>query len=235
MSNLISFTMIKQLLMQFDCCYWVPIHKCHIINVRKVEILTTFSWNVITLVYSSPLLHLYAHARLWKPFTYLICVQNFTVSLWYLIWLSFFLKWFCLPSAAALKHPRTPPTNPSVDFPSGDSEHPSKRTRPMGNDEVVGYVKDYCIEIEMPAFLLLCSSSDLYFLYAGKSSCECSSCVIPRACTQSDFQCTRWPAQDSCTDFEPRIISYEHGFSSNPTDSTSRLVLQLDIFFLYLI
>ncbi|PKI48466.1 protein TOPLESS-like isoform X2 [Punica granatum] len=32
----------------------------------------------------------------------------------------------------ALKHPRTPPTNPSVDFPLGDSEHVSKRMRPMG-------------------------------------------------------------------------------------------------------
>nr|KYP56781.1 Vegetative incompatibility protein HET-E-1 [Cajanus cajan] len=38
---------------------------------------------------------------------------------------------------AALKHPRTPPTNPSVDYPSGDSDHVSKRTRPMGiTDEV---------------------------------------------------------------------------------------------------
>ncbi|XP_011073378.1 protein TOPLESS [Sesamum indicum] len=38
---------------------------------------------------------------------------------------------------AALKHPRTPPTNPSVDFPSADSEHASKRTRPLGiSDEV---------------------------------------------------------------------------------------------------
>ncbi|KAL9323208.1 hypothetical protein ACSQ67_011261 [Phaseolus vulgaris] len=38
---------------------------------------------------------------------------------------------------AALKHPRTPPTNPSVDYPSGDSDHVSKRTRPMGiSDEV---------------------------------------------------------------------------------------------------
>ncbi|XP_058780462.1 topless-related protein 1-like isoform X1 [Vicia villosa] len=33
---------------------------------------------------------------------------------------------------AALKHPRTPPTNPSVDYPSGDSDHVSKRTRPLG-------------------------------------------------------------------------------------------------------
>ncbi|KAJ1396726.1 WD40/YVTN repeat-like-containing domain superfamily [Sesbania bispinosa] len=33
---------------------------------------------------------------------------------------------------AALKHPRTPPTNPSVDYPSGDSDHVSKRTRPIG-------------------------------------------------------------------------------------------------------
>lgn len=39
--------------------------------------------------------------------------------------------------AAALKHPRTPPTNPSVDFLSGDPEHISKRTMPMGiSDEV---------------------------------------------------------------------------------------------------
>ncbi|CAN1168178.1 Protein TOPLESS [Linum perenne] len=39
---------------------------------------------------------------------------------------------------AALKHPRTPPTNPSVDYPSGDSDHVAKRTRPMGiTDEQV--------------------------------------------------------------------------------------------------
>ncbi|KAJ7951940.1 Protein TOPLESS [Quillaja saponaria] len=38
---------------------------------------------------------------------------------------------------AALKHPRTPPTNPSLDYPSADSDHVSKRTRPMGiSDEV---------------------------------------------------------------------------------------------------
>ncbi|KAI3673733.1 hypothetical protein L6452_39861 [Arctium lappa] len=38
---------------------------------------------------------------------------------------------------AALKHPRTPPTNPSLDFPSADSDHVSKRTRSMGiTDEV---------------------------------------------------------------------------------------------------
>ncbi|KAJ8773998.1 hypothetical protein K2173_009429 [Erythroxylum novogranatense] len=38
---------------------------------------------------------------------------------------------------AALKHPRTPPANPSVDYPSGDSDHVAKRTRPMGiSDEV---------------------------------------------------------------------------------------------------
>ncbi|XP_038717839.1 protein TOPLESS [Tripterygium wilfordii] len=38
---------------------------------------------------------------------------------------------------AALKHPRTPPTNPSVDYPSGDSDHVAKRTRPLGiSDEV---------------------------------------------------------------------------------------------------
>ncbi|KAJ0785292.1 putative transcription factor WD40-like family [Helianthus annuus] len=37
---------------------------------------------------------------------------------------------------AALKHPRTP-TNPSLDFPTGDSDHMSKRTRPMGITEEV--------------------------------------------------------------------------------------------------
>ena len=45
-----------------------------------------------------------------------------------------------LACIAALKHPRTPPTNPSVDFPSGDSEHVGKRARPMGiTDEVVRF------------------------------------------------------------------------------------------------
>lgn len=38
---------------------------------------------------------------------------------------------------AALKHPRTPPANISVDYPPGDSDHVAKRTRPMGiTDEV---------------------------------------------------------------------------------------------------
>ncbi|KAK6915095.1 WD40 repeat [Dillenia turbinata] len=38
---------------------------------------------------------------------------------------------------AALKHPRTPPSNPSVDYPANDSDHASKRARPMGiSDEV---------------------------------------------------------------------------------------------------
>ncbi|XP_031482631.1 protein TPR3-like [Nymphaea colorata] len=41
-------------------------------------------------------------------------------------------------SAALLKHPRTPPTNnPAVDYHSADSDHVSKRTRPIGiSDEV---------------------------------------------------------------------------------------------------
>ncbi|KAJ4959361.1 hypothetical protein NE237_026472 [Protea cynaroides] len=39
--------------------------------------------------------------------------------------------------AAILKHPRTPPTNNSIDYPSGDSDHVSKRTRPISiSDEV---------------------------------------------------------------------------------------------------
>ncbi|WOH05518.1 hypothetical protein DCAR_0624935 [Daucus carota subsp. sativus] len=37
----------------------------------------------------------------------------------------------------ALKHPRTPQTNPSLDYPSVDSDHVAKRTRPLGlSDEV---------------------------------------------------------------------------------------------------
>uniref|UniRef100_A0A1D1XVX1 Protein TOPLESS n=1 Tax=Anthurium amnicola TaxID=1678845 RepID=A0A1D1XVX1_9ARAE len=40
--------------------------------------------------------------------------------------------------AAILKHPRTPPSsNPAIDYPSADSDHVSKRTRPIGiSDEV---------------------------------------------------------------------------------------------------
>lgn len=39
-------------------------------------------------------------------------------------------------STAGLKHPRTPPTNTSLDYPSGDSDHASKR-RVIGiSDEV---------------------------------------------------------------------------------------------------
>ena len=42
---------------------------------------------------------------------------------------------FLFFGTAALKHPRTPPT--ALDYPSADSEHVSKRTRPMGiSDEV---------------------------------------------------------------------------------------------------
>ncbi|KAH6755196.1 Transducin family protein / WD-40 repeat family protein [Perilla frutescens var. hirtella] len=36
------------------------------------------------------------------------------------------------PMPAGLKYPRTPPTNSSVDFLSGDSDHVSRRTRPLG-------------------------------------------------------------------------------------------------------
>ncbi|AQL07982.1 Protein TOPLESS [Zea mays] len=40
--------------------------------------------------------------------------------------------------AALLKHPRTPTTaNPGMDYPSGDSDHISKRTRPVGMSEEV--------------------------------------------------------------------------------------------------
>ncbi|KAM7255669.1 hypothetical protein ACFE04_008567 [Oxalis oulophora] len=33
---------------------------------------------------------------------------------------------------ATLKHPRTPPSNPALDYPSGDSDHVAKRTRSLG-------------------------------------------------------------------------------------------------------
>ncbi|KAL8117382.1 protein TOPLESS-like [Apium graveolens] len=45
---------------------------------------------------------------------------------------------------AALKHPRTPPANPSLDYPSGDSDHVTKRTRPMG----------ICDEVNLPINVL---------------------------------------------------------------------------------
>ncbi|KAJ6803980.1 protein TPR3-like isoform X2 [Iris pallida] len=35
-------------------------------------------------------------------------------------------------AAALLKHPRTPPSNSALDYPSADSEHVSKRMRPIG-------------------------------------------------------------------------------------------------------
>ncbi|PHU24123.1 Topless-related protein 4 [Capsicum chinense] len=39
--------------------------------------------------------------------------------------------------SASLKHPRTTPTNPSIDYPSGESDHAAKRTRSLGiSDEV---------------------------------------------------------------------------------------------------
>lgn len=64
-----------------------------------------------------------------------------------------------LPCIAALKHPRTPPSNPSVDFPSGDSEHVAKRARPMGiTDEVVRFgllLTQLCNYITGPFFQLL--------------------------------------------------------------------------------
>ncbi|XP_020270487.1 protein TPR3-like isoform X1 [Asparagus officinalis] len=42
------------------------------------------------------------------------------------------------PAVALLKHPRTPPSNSGLDYPSADSEHLSKRPRPMGmSDEQV--------------------------------------------------------------------------------------------------
>ncbi|KAK1324085.1 Topless-related protein 1 [Acorus calamus] len=43
----------------------------------------------------------------------------------------------CSVIAAILKHPRTPTTNSAVDYPSADSDHVSKRTRPINiSDEV---------------------------------------------------------------------------------------------------
>ncbi|KAL8497190.1 hypothetical protein ACS0TY_020759 [Phlomoides rotata] len=42
------------------------------------------------------------------------------------------------PIQAGLKHPRTPPTNHSLDFQPADSDHVSKRTRPLGLSDEVG-------------------------------------------------------------------------------------------------
>jgi hypothetical protein len=58
--------------------------------------------------------------------------------------------------AALLKHPRTPTTaNPGMDYPSGDSDHISKRTRPVGMSEEVCVIS--CPEIcnAITRFLLL--------------------------------------------------------------------------------
>lgn len=55
-----------------------------------------------------------------------------------------------LPCIAALKHPRTPPTNPSVDYPSGDSEHVNKRARPMGiSDDVLQFAISLPFEMQL--------------------------------------------------------------------------------------
>ncbi|ONL96162.1 topless-related2 [Zea mays] len=46
--------------------------------------------------------------------------------------------------AVLLKHPRTPTTgNPGMDYPSGDSDHISKRTRPVGMSEEVFVSHNY--------------------------------------------------------------------------------------------
>ncbi|AAF27128.1 unknown protein; 52184-57536 [Arabidopsis thaliana] len=48
---------------------------------------------------------------------------------------------------AALKHPRTPPSNSAVDYPSGDSDHVSKRTRPMGISDEAALVKEPVVSV----------------------------------------------------------------------------------------
>ena len=56
---------------------------------------------------------------------------------WYYIWLINTILHVRLV-ASMLKHPRTPSTaNPSMDYPSGDSDHMSKRPRPVGLSEEV--------------------------------------------------------------------------------------------------
>ena len=61
-----------------------------------------------------------------------IC-YNQSVDLYFLLFLTWVL---CI--AAILKHPRAPTTtNPAIEYPSVDSDHISKRTRPIGiSDEV---------------------------------------------------------------------------------------------------
>lgn len=67
----------------------------------------------------------------------------------------------------------------------------------------------------------------LFWIYlsfiAAKSSCECSTSVISRDCSKPYFQCSGWISEICSLEFQPRIMSYEHGFSSYPTDTTSRL------------
>jgi hypothetical protein len=59
------------------------------------------------------------------------------VNTWYNIWFINTILHVRL-IAAMLKHPRTPSTaNPSMDYPSGDSDHVSKRPRPVELSEEV--------------------------------------------------------------------------------------------------
>ncbi|KAL0342139.1 UNVERIFIED_CONTAM: protein TOPLESS [Sesamum calycinum] len=92
---------------------------------------------------------------------------------------------------AALKHPRTPPTNPSVDFPSADSEHASKRTRPLGISD----------EVNLPVNVLPVS-------FPGHAHSQTFSAPddLPKTVARTLNQGSS---------------PYEHGFSSHPTDPTS--------------
>ena len=59
------------------------------------------------------------------------------VNRWYYIRLINTILHVCL-IASMLKHSRTPSTaNPSIEYPSGDSDHLSKRPRPVGLSEEV--------------------------------------------------------------------------------------------------
>lgn len=75
-----------------------------------------------------------------------------------------------LPCIATLKHPRTPPTNPSVDYPSGDASDPvSKRTRPLG------IVDEVCFRFSLVFHLIL---NEAFLLGMTIWKFICSSGVI---------------------------------------------------------
>lgn len=87
---------------------------------------------------------------------------------------------------AALKHPRTPPTNSAVDYPSGDSDHVSKRTRPMGiSDEVtkIYFLIYFLVNTNFTQLVMLVDfkRNSSFSPYVGESRCEHVTNDVPGA------------------------------------------------------